>query len=88
MYLIYEAREEVVDHALFWCSRVARIWGMARFLSGVNCMVSPTQYFLDCTRFSLTVEHATFSAVQMAYVAYHIWLSRNSWVFVLERALV
>lgn len=51
-------------------------------------MESPTQLFLEGLRLSLASEPTKITTIWMAYVAYHIWLSRNSWVSQLKRVSV
>lgn len=96
-YPYYELKEETIDHDLFCCLRVVWIWRMADLLSGVSLMDNPTQIFLQSLKASLDSEMARTQGMRRAYMAYHIWLSRNNWVlesrrlfawFILEWVLI
>lgn len=54
---------------------------MSDLLIRVILSNSPTQIFFDSLKLSTSLEAARFIDVRRAYIAYHIWLSRNSWVF-------
>lgn len=88
--------DESIDHVLFCCPRMMHIWRLAGLLHEISSSDRPTQEFLDSLRLSLDSEITRVLRTHTAYNAYHIWLSRNSWVFdsrmlsthfVLERAL-
>lgn len=67
----------MVHHTLFCYTKAVQIQRMADFLSGINLMDSLTQLF-QRLKLSMDSKMAKIQDVWMAYVAYHIQLSRNS----------
>lgn len=77
IYPVYGEEGETMEHTLFLCYRASLVWRLAGFDILFTHVTDYVDTFLNLIRPISTHPCRTL----LAYIAYHLWLSRNAFAF-------